>query len=609
MNLLKPILRIGSRFQEIEFSLLLAWALLFPVKQSYLYYFGFAALLVLFSLKKIFTLKNISFMRVSVFLLLFNLLLIGSAFFSRHPGQSLLFVCDIFLLSLWFFLFDIEKIDVSRYLRLLAYVISISSLVIVVLFAWQNGRGQMGTIFKNPILQGIAAALAVLFFLHILLQKFSYAGLALLIINGGAVIVSASKAASLGLAIFAAVMIFSCRRKWLLYFLVVLLLLLVIPNPLKHNVGHSLYQDPYVYNRLDIWNMSARMFRAHPWIGVGPDLFSEAARRFNFPQEKGPARYGKLPESPHSDYWKIISENGLAGLIFVLLFLFFTIRRMLAPPWSDLSKILLAFLLLQMLFFNFIFNLFFLLVFLFLLYSFYWRRLFFVSLAPAFKIFLSGLLFLIFIIFYLFPFFADRLLETAAAEKNIVRRFALLNRAGLYSPLDERVPLARAQILRGFFKATANLEAWEAAWKDSRVAQKLNRNSSEACILESGLFGDILEKRIMYPALAEELLAPLRRAEKLEPFNPFLKLQQALILGEFGRSQEARRQALTALELEPDYVAALFFMQQLAGTPAGDSVFQKRIAQIQAKAKTLQAKPGSYLFNLFQMPAKAAARQ
>jgi O-antigen ligase len=609
MNLLKPILRTGSRFQEIEFSLLLAWALLFPSMQSYLYYFGFTVLLVLFSLKKIFTLKNISFMRVSVFLMLFNLLMIGSAFFSRHPGQSLLFVCDIFLLSLWFFLFDIEKIDVNRYLRLLAYVISLSSLRIIAFFSLQAGRNQSGTIFENPILQGIAAALAVLFFLQALLQKFTYAGLALLIINGGVVIVSASAATFWGLALFSAAMILAKKRKWITYFAALMLLLLLIPNPLKRMVGHSLKHDPYAYSRLDIWNMSARMFRTYPWTGVGPDLFFEAAKRFNFPQENGPARYAKLPESPHSDYWKIISENGIAGLIFVLLFLFFAIRRMLEPPWSDLPKTLLAFLLLQMLFFNFIFNSFFLLVFLFLLYSFYWRRLRFISLAPAFKIFLSGLLFLIFVIFYLLPLFADRLLQTAAVEKNIVLRFALLKRAAIYSPFDERVPLARAQILRGFFKSSASLEAWEAAWEDLRFAQKLNRNSSEACILESGLFGDILEKKIVYPALAEEILAPLGRAEKLEPFNPFLKLQKAMILVDFDRRQEAQRHALAALDLEPDYVAALFFMRQLAGSPAGDSIFQKRIAQIQAKAKTLQAKPGSYLYDLHSVPFKSGAGQ
>jgi O-antigen ligase len=607
MNLLKPILRTGSRFQEIEFSLLLGWALLFPAKQSYLYYFGFTALLVLFSLKKIFFLKNISFMWVSFFLLLFNLLMIGSAFFSRHPGPSLLFICDIILLSLWFFLFDIEEIDVKRYLRLLAYVISTASLAIVLFFAFQTGSSPLGVIFKNPILQGIAAALAALFFLQALLQKFNYADMALLLINGAAVVISASKAASFGLALFSAAMILARKKKWLVYFAALIALLALFPNPLRRMVGHSLQHDPYVFNRLDIWSMSARMFRAHPWTGVGPDLFSEAAKRFNFPQEKGPSRYGKLPESPHSDYWKVITETGLAGLIFILLFLFFTIRRMLAPPWFDSPKVLLAFLLFQMLFFNFIFHSFFLLVFLFLLYSFFWRRLFFVSPTPVFKILFSGLLVLIFVFFYGLPLVTDQLLQTAAVEKNIVQRFAWLNRAALYSPLDERVPLARAKVLRGFFKATANLEAWEAAREDLHLAQKLDRNGSEAYILESGLFRDMLEKRIMYPALAEEILAPLRRAEALEPFNPFLKLQQALILDEFARRREARLMAQTALNLEPNYVAALFFMQRSAGSPADDPAFQKRITRIQAKAKNLPARPGSYLYELYRLPAKSKA--
>ncbi|MCX6557967.1 MAG: O-antigen ligase family protein [Candidatus Aminicenantes bacterium] len=605
MNILKPILRIGSRFQEIEFSFLLAWALLFPDKQSYLYYFGFTTLLVLFCLKKIFTLKNISVMRVSLFLLLFNTVMVGSAFFSPHPGKSLLFLCDILLLSLWFFFFDIEKIDIDRYLRLLAFVISIASLAIVILLALRAGHSPPGTVFNNPILQGIAAALAVLFFLHALLLKFTFVDLALLLINTGAVIVSASKAASLGLALFSAAMILARNKRWLIYFMALVLLLALVPNPLRHMVGHSLRHDTYVLNRLDIWSMSARMFRAHPWTGIGPDLFDEAAKRFNFPQEKGPARYAKLPESPHSDYWKMIVETGLAGLIFVLLFLFFTIRRLLVPPWFDLPKVLLAFLLLQMLFFNFVFNNFFLLVTLFLLYAFFWRRMFFVSLAPALKVFLAGLLFVLFIQFYLLPLCADRMLRAATGEKDIPRRFALLNRAALFSPLDERMPLARAQTLRGFFKAANSLEAWTAAWEDLRLAQRLNRNSSEACVLEAALFGDIREKKIVYPALAEEMLAPLRRAQELDPFNPFLRLQQAVILNEFDRRAEARRLANAALGLEPDYVAALFFMRRLDGSGESEAAFQKRIAGILAKAKALRVQPGSYLYNLYCLPPAA----
>ncbi|HSQ35217.1 MAG TPA: O-antigen ligase family protein [Candidatus Binatia bacterium] len=602
MNLLKPILRIGSRFQEIEFTLLLAWGLLFPAKESYSYYFGFTALLVLFSLKKILLLKNIPFMRFSVFVLLFNAMLITSAFFSPYPGRSILFSADILLLSVWFFLLDIEAIDVHRYLRLMAAVISLASLLIVIGSLFQDNRIPVGTVFKNPILQGIVGGMAVLFYLHALLQRFAAADLALLLLNLGAVVVSASKAAFLGVALFAAAMIMARKKKWIAYFAVLVLLLALVPNPLRRMVDRSLRRDPYVLTRLNIWNLSARMFRLHPWTGVGPDLFAAAARRFNFPQDNAPARYAKQAESPHSDYWKVITENGLAGLVFVLLFVFFAIRRMLAPPWSDAPRLLLAFLMTQMLFFNFVFNSFFLLVFLFLLYSFFWRRLLFVSPSPVFKALLSGMLLLIFVLFYLLPLRADRLLHRAAEEKNVVQRFALLNRAAVSAPLDVRVPLAKAQVLSGFFRASASLEAWEAAREELQRAQKLDRTNSQALIAEAELFAAVLEKGIVYPALAEEILTPLRRAAALEPFNPFLKLQQGLILVRFERKSEARRLVLAALELEPEYVAALVFLRRLDGLPAAAAAFRERIARIQAKAKSLHIEPGSYLDDLYRMP-------
>jgi hypothetical protein len=65
--------------------------------------------------------------------------------------------------------------------------------------------------------------------------------------------------------------------------------------------------------------------------------------------------------------------------------------------------------------------------------------------------------------------------------------------------------------------------------------------------------------------------------------------------------------AQTALNLEPNYVAALFFMQRSAGSPADDPAFQKRITRIQAKAKNLPARPGSYLYELYRLPAKSKA--
>jgi O-antigen ligase len=605
MNSFRRILLSSPRLQEIEFSLLLAWALFFPAKMSYLYFLGFVFLLVLFTLGKIFTLTNIVLSRFSVFLFLLNALFIFAAFFSPAPLRSVLFAADVLLVSLWFVFFCVAPDDMERYLRLLAMVVSLSSLVVLVFFAIHGGRGQAAQLFRNPILQGIASALAALVFLHALLRKYGHADLFLLGINVAAVVISASKAAALGLALFALGMIAARKKRWLAPLAAVLVLLALAPNPLRRIVRYSLRDDPYVLNRLDIWNMSARMFRHHFWTGVGPGMFMEAAARFNFPQKKGPARYFKLPESAHSDYWQIITENGLPGLLLVLAALFFAIRRMLSPPWFPLGKLLLAFLLAQMLLINFVFNFFFLLVFFLLLQDFLSASRRFLSLQTGARLFFAALLVFVLVTLYLFPYLANRSLDAASWEKDISRRFSLLQRAEWLSPLDDRPLVAQADVLRFFAAGAGSTDAWSDAWERLRRAQRLNRSSVEALVAESGLFQDFLGQRISYPALCEEVLEPLHRAEKLVPFNPFLKMRLAAVLWEFGRRAEARLKAQAALDLEPDYAAAIVFVHELDGLPADDPALQERLDRIRAKAARLHAAPGSYVARLLQVPPTA----
>ncbi|MCU0276474.1 MAG: O-antigen ligase family protein, partial [Acidobacteria bacterium] len=449
---------------------------------------------------------------------------------------------------------------------------------------------------------------AALVILHALLRKHSRADWLLLGINVAAVIVSASKAAFLGLALFAAAMIFARKRRWLIPLSSLLLLLALTPNPLQRMVLYSLRHDPYVLNRFDIWNMSARMFRHNFWTGVGPDLFMDAAQRFNFSQHRGPARYFKLPESAHSDYWQIIAETGLPGLLLVFLALFFAIRRMLSPPWFTLPKLLLAFLLAQMLLINFVFNFFFLLVFFLLLQDFLSDGQRFITLKPAARLFFSMLLVFSLLVLYLFPFLAKRCLDEAAGAKDIARSFSLLQRAALLSPLDERPPLAKAEVLRFFAARTGNLDAWADAWASLHLAQRLNRNCAEAYIKEAALFHEFIGRKIGYPALGEEILRPLRHAERLRPFNPFLKMQQAVVYRESGRDAEARVCAQAALDLEPDYAEAIVFIHDLDGLPASDPSLQKRLSRIREKAGRLRARPGSYLSRLHQLPTAAPGK-
>ncbi len=605
MNLFKTLSPSSSRFREIEFTLLLGWALLYPAKIGYSYYLGFICLLAIFTLAKIVVLKNIVFDRFSLFLIAFNAIFIFSSFFSPHPIKSLFFAADVFLVSLWSIFFFMEKEDMWRYLRLVAYVISLSSLGVIIAFAMQGGRLPVTASFRNPILQGIASALAVLIFLHALLRRYQRADLFLLALNAGAAGLAGSKAASLGLVLFTAAMVFKHKRKWLFYLAGLLLLLVVLPNPVRRTVVHSLRHDPYVFDRLDIWNMSARMFRGHPWVGVGPDLFAEAARRFNFAQDKGLSRYGKVPESAHSDYWQIIVENGLPGLVFVLLFLFFAVRRLLSPPWFDPAKLLLAFLLAQMLLFNLLFQFFFLFLFFFLLRNFLSSNRSFVALRAGSRVFFSATLVFMLLVLYLFPFIADRCLAMASRSKDLVRRYALLQKTALFSPLDGRAPLAKAELQRNFARSRSDPVAWTHALDNARLAQRLNRNSTDALILEAELFHDVRVRGRHYPAQAEEILIPLRQAGKLAPFNPFLILHQAIILREFGRNAEARDRARAALDLEPDFVAAIVFNHELDGFPADDPALRERLARIREKGGQRRPRPGSYLFKLRQLPEGA----
>ena len=290
---------------------------------------------------------------------------------------------------------------------------------------------------------------------------------------------------------------------------------------------------------------------------------------------------------------------------------FYAIRRLLSSPRFDLTKLLLAFLLAQMLLFNFVFLFFFLIVFFFLLRDFFSSGRNFIALRPGPRVFFSASLVLVLLLLYLFPFIADRCLDRAAREKDLVRRYALLQKAALLSPLDERAPLAKAELLRAFaisrsdpaLKVPDEGDAWTHALENARQAKRLDHNSIDALVLESELFHDARVRGYFYPAQAEEILEPLRRAGKLSPFNPFLLMRQAVVLREFGRSVEARERARAALDLEPEYVAALVFIHELDGLPADDPLLLEKLARSREKAERLNAGPDSYLYNLFLLPS------
>ena len=72
-------------------------------------------------------------------------------------------------------------------------------------------------------------------------------------------------------------------------------------------------EDPFRYQRFQIWQADLRTFEQSPLIGIGPGMFRHVAQRRNFPVA-GPVRYGRSFQTPHSDLLGTLVETGLLGL-------------------------------------------------------------------------------------------------------------------------------------------------------------------------------------------------------------------------------------------------------------------------------------------------------
>ncbi|MCX6580602.1 MAG: O-antigen ligase family protein [Candidatus Aminicenantes bacterium] len=601
MRLTRPLYRLSMLNPKVEFILLPCFMLFSPWKDSPLYFPATALLIVLLSLRNICFMKNLSLSSFSYSLLAFNLLAILSVFFAVYRRPAILWVSGIFLISLYFILFFLDKGSEDGYFHLLIYIISAVSLFQVIDFIIP-GIDRRNFFFPNPIYQGVASGIAVLAALYYLLKKFHRLFFGLLVLNVAGVYVSQSKAAFIGTAGICLLMALLKQKKLIPAAAGLILLTFIIPNPIREMFIFSIKQDPYSANRTDIWKMSLDIYKDHPLFGVGPENFSEVSRQYNFKQTRGPANYFKRPRSPHSDYFKLLSETGSAGLIFIFFFGFVLVKRIVSLPLFNLSTLLILYLLFQALVFDVIFHFFFFFIFLFLLKNLFEQQLIYKSFTLPLKVNCIFILVITFTAGYLLPYFSHGLAEKSQKTQDIVARFNLSNRAGYLDPLDADIHYLKAVSLYHYFNKTTNLESFYSALENVKKVQRLNPYFIDAYWLESDLYAHLLQENVSNEGLREEITAPLAAAERYDPSNPFLKLRKAEIDLRFDFKVEARQEAIKSLELEPDYAMALYFLQRNYNYFPDEGAFETRIARIREKAAQYRPEPGTYLYKLFEIP-------
>lgn len=130
----------------------------------------------------------------------------------------------------------------------------------------------------------------------------------------GAILWTGSRGGLLALGAGVGVTVF-LRYGWngLVATVLVVVVALVTPNPLSHRVRAEHAANPVSYARWQMWESAARQMRDYPF-GIGLGLYQYLSPRYAFPIEGQVARYGKVAQTPHSEYAQIGVELGVLAL-------------------------------------------------------------------------------------------------------------------------------------------------------------------------------------------------------------------------------------------------------------------------------------------------------
>jgi len=605
MSLSRIGYRLGLLDPAIEIITILAWMLLFPKGMgnefTYIYFLGMAGLLVLFSYRNIYFLKNLGLSQFTLWQGLFSLVLIVTSFFSVYVYRSIFFFVDIFLISFYFVLLFIDKNSRKHYYIYLSYLVSLFSLINTINYIFPIFPRRI-LFFTNTIVQGIVSGLGVLILLYYLLKKFDRLYLVLFLVNCTAVFLSHSKAAFIGTVAFSLVMIISRKKVLVLVPLVITVFTFIVPNPIKDAFIFSIKKDPYAFDRVYIWKVSLDIFLDHPWTGVGPDNFEEVSKRYNFKQTRGPANYFKVPHQSHNDYLKILAETGIPGLLIMLAVLFFTLRRVFSSSLFNINKILILYILFQALLFNILFHSFFFFLLLFLLKLLFEEKLQFNSFHIYARVFSAVLLAITLVLCYLFPLLSSFSLEHAQYATTPEEGIGNLDRASALVPMDTRPYYQKAQLHFALFEKNKDLKHFSAALENLHQVKRLNPYAVPADLMESNIYYSLLRMNIEYPALEQAIISPLERAGIYDPYNPFVKMRAAQVYLEFQDKENARLKAVEALEIEPGFISALYFLQRNFNYFGSEQKFSEKIKVARDKVKDQSLIPGTYLYELYALP-------
>ncbi|HXN07151.1 MAG TPA: O-antigen ligase family protein [Nitrospiria bacterium] len=195
-------------------------------------------------------------------------------------------------------------------------------------FVFHHERAK-GTFFNPDFFAGYLALLFCLFLgkyeFGDYRQRAFWRGSGFLALLGAALVLAQSRGVALAWVSGTSFVLWKRFRYKVIYgWLVLVLLLIIIPNPLQHRILHDSREDPYSFSRIEMWKAALLMVKEHPF-GIGLEMYPYVSPQYAFPVPTALKHYGKIAESPHNEYLRLLAESGIPGglLLLYLLYVYF----------------------------------------------------------------------------------------------------------------------------------------------------------------------------------------------------------------------------------------------------------------------------------------------
>lgn len=358
-------------------------------------------------------------------------------------------------------------------------------------------------------------------------------------------------------------------------FIVILCLVSILPFPQGSFIQRfSKRDDPFAFQRIDIWQSSARMLVDHPVAGVGLGMYPYYGAEYNFPVEHRIARYGKRLDMAHNDLLHLGAELGIVGLLLALgvlaglgtlsfrflrnrprswhvvaasmallgVLLHGLVSNLLLSPALAMTSVVLGSILVESA-------------------GAYSRKTWRISerkdvIASWYAALALGVVYILVPVIG-YPFWGHwHFLKYQEHRKagQLSEAVEHLHKAIRYVPLQAYYHHAFGQLYTAAFRNQPNLDAYYEGYTSLTEALRHNPHEPQFYMTMADLHRNMFRQMLPTRPTAENALREYAHALEVDPFSPFIRAEMATLYAEIGKFEQAIDLMQEAVNYEPNFV-------------------------------------------------------